>query len=225
MTDFQTARTNMVESQIRPSGITDHRIIAAMSEVPREAFVPRARQQLAYMDEDLPLTEAVDGAPPRYLMEPMSFARLLQLAGIDQDELVLDVGCALGYSTAVISRLAQSVVALEADGDLADRAGELLVEHGVMNAAVVTGPLRDGHKAEGPYDVIVVNGAVPEIPAALFDQLKDNGRLVAVVEPENGVGKTTLFTRHGTAISSRQSYDANVPALPGFEVERPRFVF
>lgn len=225
MTDFETARINMVESQIRPSGITDYRITAAMREVPREAFVPRARQALAYFDEDLPLTTGGEEGPARYLMEPMTFARLLQLAEIDGDDLVLDIGCGLGYSTAVIARLGQSVVALESDAALAEKASELLVAHEVMNAAVVTGPLRDGYKAESPYDVIVVNGAVPEVPAGLFEQLAQGGRLVAVVEPAGTVGKTTLFTRRGTAISSRPVYDANVFPLPGFEAEQPGFVF
>jgi len=211
----------MVESQLRPNGVTDLRINKAMLEIPRERFVAASRQAFAYIDEDVPASE---GANPRFVMEPMVFARLIQLAEISGDDIVLDVGCGLGYSTAVLSHLAQSVVALEDNAELVAEASARLAEVGVSNAAVVEGPLNAGYPSEAPYDVIVINGCVGEVPEALLGQLKDGGRLVAVVD--NGpVGKATVYVRQDGAISSRVAFDATVAPLPGFEKKRPAFVF
>lgn len=222
MIDFQTARANMVESQVRPNAVTDRRLISAMAAVPREAFVPKARQALAYMDEEVALPS--DETGPRRLMQPMVFARLVQLAEIEPTDLVLDVGCAYGYSSAVLARLADSVVSLECNADMAEAAGDILVEQDVDNAAVVTGPLQEGYPSQGPYDAIVVNGAVPEVPGALLDQLKVGGRLVAVIS-EGAVGRAKLYLRSDSGIAERVAFDANVSKLPGFSAERPEFVF
>ena len=222
MIDFQTARANMVESQVRPNSVTDHRLISAMSSVPREAFVPKSRQALAYMDEEITLPADEEG--PRRLMPPMVFARLVQLADIEPADVVLDVGCAYGYSSAVLARLADAVVSLESNAVMAEAAGDILVEHDVDNAAVVTGPLHEGYPSQGPYDAIVVNGAVPEVPAALLDQLKVGGRLVAVVS-EGAVGRAKLCIRGEAGFAERIAFDANVSALPGFSAKRPEFVF
>jgi protein-L-isoaspartate(D-aspartate) O-methyltransferase len=155
MTDFAAARLNMVESQVRVNAVTDERLIAAMAAVPRERFVPISRQGIAYMDEDILVS---DGKAPRFLMEPRVFAKLAQLAGITADELVLDVGCGTGYSTAVLARLAGTVVGLEADENLAAQAGATLSDLGVDNAVVVAGPLAEGYGKQAPYDVIFMNG-------------------------------------------------------------------
>lgn len=223
MEDFTQARINMVDSQVRPSDVTDHRIIAAMLEIERDRFVPGTRRDISYMDVDLPIAPAAQGQSGRYLMAAMPFAKMLQLADIAPDDLVLDVGCGTGYSSAVLSRLAGSVVALESDENMAAIANEALPEQDVGNVAVVTGALPVGYPAEGPYDVILLNGAVPEIPQALFDQLKNGGRLVAVIA-QQGIGKAWLYTRHDGHATGRPAFNANVKPLPGFE-KAPSFVF
>lgn len=213
MIDFATARLNMVESQVRVNSVTDGRVIDAISAVPRERFVPASRHGIAYMDEDVRISE---GKTARFLMEPRVFAKLAQLAAIGSDDLVLDVGCGSGYSTAVLSRLAGTVVGLESDEDLAARAGATLADLGVDNAIIVTGPLPEGYAKQAPYDVIFLNGMVGSVPEALRQQLRDNGRLVCVVG--DGVsGRARLYVKSGEAFSGRDAFDANIRFLPGFE--------
>lgn len=217
MIDFASARKQMVDTQLLPNKVTDARVIDAMSNVPREAFVPESRRGVAYVDEDVPV------APGRYIIEPMVFARLLQAAAISNMDAVLDIGCATGYSAAVLSRLAGVVVAVEEDAGLAASASASLAALGAENAAVITAPLRAGYAAQAPYDVIVVEGAVEEMPAALLDQLGEGGRLVAVLAGR-GIGKATLFTRSAGVVGQRQLFDAGLPPLPGFAREAG-FVF
>lgn len=214
--DFAAARANMVESQIRTSDVTDRRILNAMNELPREAFVPASLRELAYMDEEIALDGAAPGGKGRRLLAPMVFAKLIQIADIGPGDLVLDIGCVTGYSTAILARLADAVVGLEMDEDLAEQTTKALSSLGVDNAAVVTGPLEDGYPSEGPYDVIVLNGSAANIPAPLLDQLKHGGRLVAVIS-EVGFGKAYVFNKVNDNISSRASFDASAPLLPGFE--------
>ncbi len=223
MEDYTTARTKMVDNQLRTQSVTDYEVLAAMGAVPREQFLPPASRALAYIDSDLALTAATPDAPARYMMEPAPLGRLVQLAEVGAADVVLVVGCGSGYSAAVLARLANSVVALEQDADLAAQASEKLVELEVDNVAVVTGSLEAGYPSEAPYDVIFVDGAVELVPTGLLDQLKDGGRLVAVV----GYGRSaaaTLFRRSGDDIGSRVAFDADVQPLPGFR--RPKaFVF
>ncbi len=223
MTDFALARRNMVESQIRTNDVTDHRLIAAFLEMPRERFVPPSMRELAYIDEDITLKEGDSTSGRRWLMEPMPFARMVQLAGISDTDLVLDVGCATGYSTAILARLAESVVGLESDAELAEKAEKHLVDLGIGNAAVVTGDLAQGYPSQGPYDVIILEGAVEEVPAELFSQLRDGGRIVAAVA-RGPIGKATLFRSTDGSVSSRVAFDVNVERLPGFQ-KAPEFVF
>ncbi|MCF8469884.1 MAG: protein-L-isoaspartate O-methyltransferase [Parvibaculum sp.] len=213
MTDFAAARLNMVESQVRINSVTDGRVIDALSAVPRERFVPISRQGLAYMDEDIRIS---DNTPPRFLMEPRVFARLVQLAAIGPDDLVLDVGCGTGYSTAVLSRLAGTVVAVECDEDLAARAGATLSDLGVDNAVIVSGPLAEGYAKQAPYDVIFINGMIASVPDALQRQLRDDGRLVAV-EGDGVSGRGRIYVRSGDVFSGRDAFDATIHFLPGFE--------
>lgn len=207
----------MVLSQLEPNQVTDPSVTEAMASVPREAFVPSHLAGVAYVDEDLEI------APGRYVIEPVVLARMLQAADIKPGDLVLDIGCGTGYSTAVLARLAATVVALENESDLAARATETLARLAVDNAAVVTGPLALGMAAQGPYDVIVLQGAIPDLPAALGEQLADDGRLVAVTG-SGGIGKATLFGRHEGVISGAILFDAGIPPLPGFE-QPDEFIF
>ena len=215
MIDFAVARKNMVESQVRPSDVTDRRIIRAMLDIPREAFVPEALKTLAYMDTPVRVSDAGD----RAMMAPRVLAKLLQLAEIEASDVVLTVGAGNGYTAAVIGRVAQTVVALESDAALAAAAGTILGTLSADNVAVVTGPLAQGYPSEGPYDAIVVDGAIADAPRALLDQLKDGGRLVAVVDA-GPIGKGTVWKRLGSSFDSPAEFDATAPRLPG--LQRPK---
>jgi protein-L-isoaspartate(D-aspartate) O-methyltransferase len=223
MTDSKQQRLNMVESQVRPSDVTDRRIIRAMLEVPREAFVPGELQPLAYMDDAVPVRRAGNGAEARYLLSPRVFAKLVQLAEIGPEAVVLDIGCASGYSTAVLARLAKRVVAVEADEGLAASAAATLRRLGVSNAMVVPGPLTAGAPERGPFSAILLNGAVPEAPQSLLDQLGSSGRLVGVLA-QGSLGRATVWQRAGTTMDARAAFDAGAPPLPGFAREAG-FVF
>ena len=210
MSDFAAAREHMVNGQLLPNKLTDDAVIKAMSTVPREEFLPKAMRPVAYVDEDLPIAEG------RFLMEPMVFARLLQHAHIQPDDAVLDVGCLTGYSSAVLAQLSNVVMALEVDEDMAAHATDVLVEMGADNAVVVTGALDVGYPEQAPFDVIVIEGAVEEVPEALLNQLTPDGRLLAV-ELVDGVGVASLYTCKDGVKGVRRLFDANIPALPGFE--------
>jgi protein-L-isoaspartate(D-aspartate) O-methyltransferase len=220
MTDYAAARTIMVDTQIRTEGVTDYGIIRAMGEAPRERFVPARARPFAYTDADILVKE--DGHHRR-LMRPATLGRLIQAAAIAPSDFVLVVGCATGYSAAVIASLATSVIALESDERLAAEASATLMDLGIGNVAVVTGPLEQGYPSEGPYDVIFIDGAVEEVPEPLFAQLKEGGRLVAVVG-YNRAAPATIFTRTDNDIGGRPVFDAFAPALPGFAKPKA-FVF
>jgi protein-L-isoaspartate(D-aspartate) O-methyltransferase len=216
MTDFPTRRVMMVDTQVRPSDVTKFPIIDAMLNVPREVYVPRDRREAAYVGENVTI------APRRVLLEPRTLAKMLDALDIQPDELVLDLGCGLGYSTAVIARLAEAVVALEEDPALAAEAERALAEEGVNNAAVVTGPLVQGDARHGPFDVIVIQGAVETVPQALADQLREGGR-IGCLFMEGALGVVRIGYKLDGAMSWRFAFNASAPVLPGFEVG-PGFV-
>lgn len=222
MLDFALARRMMVDSQIRPSDVTDLSIIAAMLDVERERFVAPSRTGLAYLDIDVPVNEPTDGRSARCLLKPMVLAKLIQAAEITATDTVLDVGCASGYSTVVLARLAASVVALEEDAALAAWAKAKLAEAGAAHIAVVVGPLASGWSTGGAYDVIILEGATEISPRALFGQLNDGGRLVCVQGRD--AAKAMLYRSSAGEVSGRVLFDAAAPPLPGF-AERPAFVF
>jgi protein-L-isoaspartate(D-aspartate) O-methyltransferase len=216
--DFAAARRHMLTGQLLPNQVTDPRLLEAMGAVRRELFVPAAVQGVAYRDEDIPLK------PGRFLLEPMVFARLLQEAAIGPNDVVLDVGCGPGYSCAVLARLAATVVGLESDRDLFETAARLLGELGVDNTVIVQGPLSEGLAGQAPYDVIVIEGAVPCVPDALIRQLAEGGRLVTVVRGNAGPGRAVAVLRLAGVVSQRPLFDAQTPLLPEFVAE-PGFVF
>lgn len=218
MTDMSAARASMVEGQVRTNDVTDRRITEIMGRIERERFVPAVKRALAYADV------CVEVKPGRYLLDPRSFAKLLQLAEVQERERVLDVACATGYSTAVLAAISTDVVALEEDEELAKFAAPMLrtcEKRGRIYGVV--GPHKDGAPSQAPFDVIFVNGAVEEIPQAWVDQLKDGGRLVAILK-EGPAGKAYFCVKKAGVLSRRFAFDATVPVLPGFERSRS-FVF
>lgn len=215
MIDFESARARMVDNQLRTTDVTSHSLLSAFLNVPREAFVAEKLAALAYIDSDLEIAAATDGLAPRYVMEPSPLAKLLQAAEIGADDVVLDVGAGTGYASAIISRLAKSVVALESDENLASSAKTVLAEQGFGNVTVVKGNLEKGHAAEAPFDVIFLNGAVEVVPEALFDQLRDGGRLIAVIGYGNS-SAAQLYVREGASVSKRFLFNTSVKPLPGF---------
>lgn len=216
MIDHEQARTKMVDCQIRTNDVTDFAVLRVFGTVPRQEFVPARNRDLAYVDEDIAVHVDAVGAFKRYLMEPMSMARLVQLAGVTKDDIVLDVGCGTGYSTAILSELCNSVVALECDETLAAQAEERLTSLNYDNVVVVAGPLENGYSGEGPYDVIFIGGAIDDIPEALQSQLKEGGRMVGVVGEGNG-GSAYLYTKNGGLVSGRPVFNCAVKPLPGFQ--------
>jgi protein-L-isoaspartate(D-aspartate) O-methyltransferase len=214
--DFSERRVKMVDGQVRTTDVTSAPLIEAMLSVPREAFVGDGQRDLAYIDEDIRISSGANGGGSRYLMEPSPLAKLLQLAEIGAGDSVLDVGCGTGYSAALLSRLARSVLALESDSALADGARSALAALACDNVTVVTGPLPQGHAAKAPYDVIFIGGSVEEVPAALLDQLAEEGRLVAV-EGQGNSGVARLFFKTGGVVTGRRAFNAAIKPLPGFE--------
>lgn len=221
MADYTDARLNMVDSQLRTSGVTDPRVLDVTQEVPREIFVPAALRPVAYLDGDLRVTGA--GETPRYVMRPYSFGKLLELAVIREGDVVLDIGTATGYSAALLAKLAETVVAVESDEDLAGKATANLDTLGITNAAVITGALEAGYAKGGPYDVIVLEGAAEHLPADLLDQLKENGRLVTIFH-EDGRSRGRIYTKKRGTVTFRDAFDGAAELLPGFELSEG-FVF
>jgi protein-L-isoaspartate(D-aspartate) O-methyltransferase len=225
MTDFAAVRRMMVDGQVRTADVTDRRLLAAFLDLPRERFLPAERAQLAYLDLDAAVGEPNEpGRPARCLLKPMVLGKLLQAAEVALTDRVLDVGCATGYSTALLSEMAAAVVGLEQDETLAAQARAALSGLGLTNASIVTGELTRGVAAQAPYDVIVLQGSVEVVPQALLDQLKpEQGRLLCVLG--RGPGAKAMIYRHIAGdVSGRVIFDAAAPPLPGFS-KPPAFVF
>lgn len=221
MSDFSTARRNMVDCQVRPSDVTDQRIITAMLIVPRDAFVPESKRALAYLDLDLDVSDR--GNPPRCLLKPALVARMMQAAEIKSTDSVLVVGCATGYTAALAASIAARVTATESDATLAARAANILKGLGLGEIAVVNAAAGAGAPGTAPYDVIFMEGASEIIPEPLYRQLAENGRLVgisAMGRPQRAMIVTHSYDDFG----NRPLFDASSPVLPG--LERPaEFVF
>jgi protein-L-isoaspartate(D-aspartate) O-methyltransferase len=223
MIDFAAARRKMVDGQVRISDVTDLRIIRAMLAVPRERFLPAAQGELAYLDLDIPVGIGAPGKPVRRLLKPMVLAKLIQAAEIGDNDHVLDVGCASGYSTTVLSELVRWPVALEEDELLAAQAKANLQAFDRGDVQVAIGPLAEGWAGAAPYDVILVNGAFEVVPKELLGQLKPGGRLLGILGP-GPAGKAMLYRAIGGEFSGRPIFDAAAALLPGFSAP-PAFVF
>lgn len=209
MSDFATRRTMMVDTQVRPSDVTKFPIIDAMLSVPREVYVPRDKREAAYVGENLQL------APSRVVLDPRTLAKLLDGLDIQPTEMVLDLGCGLGYSAAVIARIAEAVIAVEEDAELAAYAEKTLAAEGVDNSVVIVGPLAAGAAKHGPYDVITVQGGVESLPEGLLEQLKEGGRIGAIFM-EGALGTARIGYKIDGVVSWRYAFNATAPVLPGF---------
>ena len=218
MADIALQRKNMVESQIRPSDVTDRRVTAAMSAIPREAFVPEQLATFAYSDD------ALHVGPDAVMLSPTVLARLVQLADINPDDAVLVIGGCSGYAAAIVAQIAKSVVALLPDRVSATSVASACRSIAIDNVTAVAGVLSEGWKAQCPYAVIVVEGGVEAVPEALKSQLADGGRLVAI-EVERGLGHAFLLQKTGEFFVRRDTFQAAAQLLKGFESPKPAFVF
>lgn len=212
MQDFATRRTMMVDTQVRPNDVTKFPIIAAMLHVPREEFVPASRREAAYIGEN------VEIAAGRVLLEPRNFAKMLDGLDIQPDDLVLDLGCGLGYSAAVIAEMAEAVVALD-DEEMAAQAEAALAQAGADNVAVVAGELAAGAPQHGPYDAILIEGGIEAVPQAIADQLKEGGRIAAIFM-EGVLGVARIGYKIDGVISWRDMFNGTAPVMPGFAAQR-----
>jgi protein-L-isoaspartate(D-aspartate) O-methyltransferase len=209
MTDFATRRRMMVDTQVRPSDVTEFPIIDAMLSVPREAFVPSDRIEAAYAGDHVDLGEG------RVLLDPRCFAKMLEAVDLSNSDLVLDVGTGLGYSSAIIAHIAEAVVAVEENTDMADEAQSILSEQHADNVVVHEGPLTEGAAEHGPYNVIIVEGGIEVLPDALSEQLREGGRIVCLFM-ENALGTVRVGHKLDGRISWRYAFNASAPVLPGF---------
>jgi protein-L-isoaspartate(D-aspartate) O-methyltransferase len=208
--DYSNRRTMMVDTQVRPSDVTKFPIIDAMLSVPREVYVPDQLREAAYMGEHIGLGR------DRVVLEPRTFAKILEVLDVQPNHTVLDLGCGLGYSTAVLARLADFVAGVEDDEDLANEAQSILSENGVDNAAVMFGDLTDGAAKSGPYDIIVAQGAVEEIPETILDQLREGGRIAAIFA-EGSLGVVRVGHKLNGSVNWRFAFNATAPILSGFK--------
>ncbi|WP_026088119.1 protein-L-isoaspartate O-methyltransferase family protein [Bartonella rattaustraliani] len=221
--DFAELRRKMVDNQIRTVDVTDLSVLKAFLTVPREDFVPEDMRALSYLDTDIVTCTAQNGVPARYLMEPAPLAKLLQLAAIKSSDIVLDIGANSGYCAALLSKLSESVIALESDEVLLERAVEALERNQCDNVVVVHGSLEQGYAVEGPYDVIFIEGSVDFVPKDIFEQMKDDGRLV-VVEGHGNAGVARIYVKEDGIVSARCAFNLAVKCLPGF-LRTPDFIF
>ncbi len=213
MADFAARRVMMVDTQVRPNDVTKYPIIAAMLAVPREAYVPAARREAAYVGENIEIGRG------RVILEPRTMAKMLDALDIGPQDVVLDVGCGLGYSAAVIARMAQMVIAVEEEGAFAIQAQSTLSEEGADNAVVIEGRLDEGAGKHGPYDVIVIEGGVETVPAALTAQLREGGRIGAIFM-DGALGRCRVGRRIDGQVTWRDAFHATAPVLPGFAERR-----
>lgn len=212
MTDFAKSRVAMVDRQVRPSDVTSYPIIDAMLRIPRERYTPAALRDVAYAGAPLAL------GPGREMPDARNFAKMLDAANIGPDDLVLDLAPGLGYSTAVIAHIAAAVIAIEPDEAMAEKAASILAAEEVENAIISHGDAAKGDAAHGPYDAILINGAISGPPVSLLSQVKDGGRIIAI-EMNGANGRAVAFVRDGDRFDVKPLFAATAPVIPGFEAE------
>lgn len=222
MLDYAQARRTMVDCQLRPFDITDRAVLAVFGDVPRERFVPEDRRSLAYMDQNVGVADRGDPSG-RIMLAPMVFARLVQALGIETGDRVLDVGSGRGYGSAILAELGAKVVALESSQDLSRSAAETLASLGLSDIAAVHGPLAAGAPDHGPFDAVVINGAVEAAPDGLLAQLAPDGKL-ACLQRDGRACRAVVYVRSANAVGSRILFDATAPVLDEFK-PAPEFVF
>ena len=219
MTDFALARRNMVEGQLRPNRVNNAGLLAILADLPRERFLPEALRSVAYADDDVPLGNG------RYMMEPMVLARLIQVLQPQAEDKAMVVAAGRGYGAAILARLAKSVTAVETDASMAAAARQTLADLGLAAVELVVGQAEQGAAAGAPYDVILIEGAVREVPKTISDQLAEGGRLATVIaDPSGALGVAQLYVKQGGVVSGRPLFDAGSPPLPGF-APPARFTF
>lgn len=221
MLDFAQARRTMVDCQLRTFDVSDRAVLAAMDEVPREAFMPEGREALAYSDQNIVVWDRA--GLRRRAVPPMALGRVIQALELAPDARVLDVGMGLGYGPALMARLGAFVVGLETDEALAAEARSRLGAAGFAQVEIRVGPLRDGCPDRSPFDAILINGAIEGRPTELLDQLAGGGRLVCF-ERNGDAGQAVLHVKSGDAVGRRALFDVSVPVLPDF-VRPPEFQF
>lgn len=213
MTDFAASRTMMVDTQVRPNDVTKFPVIEAMLAIPREEFVPASRRSVAYSGENLEIGQG------RVLLEPRTLAKMVDALDVQRSDLVLDLACGYGYSSAVLARMAEAVVAIEDDSDMAAEAERRLAEAGVYNVAVLNAPLVEGAPKQAPYDAILIGGGVEAVPATITDQLKEGGRIAALFL-EGSLGTVRIGHRLNGRVNWRYGFNAHAPLLAGFSRAR-----
>ena len=219
MTDFALARRNMVDSQLRPNKVTNVSLLAAIGELPRERFLPDAVRSVAYADDDVPLGGG------RFLMEPMVLARLIQTLQPKPDDRALVVAAGRGYGATLLARLVKSVTAVESDPGLAAAAAQIAKDLSIEGIQWSSGALEQGAPGFAPYDIILIEGAVRQVPSAILEQMAQGGRLAAIVAgPPGAMGVAEIFVKEGGVASGRPLFEAGTPLLPGF-APPPRFTF
>jgi len=222
--NYEQARFNMIEQQIRPWEVLDSQVLALLAVIKREDFVPTAYKALAFADMEIPLSSNLQQHPSQCMLSPKVEARILQDLALQNHEKVLEIGTGSGFMAALLGHRAQQVISLEIDAVLAQTARGNLQRAGIFNAEVRAADGADPNLLKGPFDAIVLSGSVAEVPAALLEQLKVGGRLSAVVGHEP-VMRATLVTRVGEAAwHTTQAWDTVAPRLLGF-AEPSKFSF
>ena len=210
MTDYAARRITMVDTQVRPCDVTKFPVIDAMLRVERELFVPREKREAAYIGENVDLGDS------RVVLDPRTLGKMLDYLNIKNDELVLDIGVGLGYSSALISRLSEAVVALEDEPGRMAEAEETLARVGADNVVLHCGALAEGAAQHGPYDVIMLQGAVEHMPDNILEQLKDGGRIACIFN-EEALGIVKIGHKLNGKVNWRFAFNAAAPVLTGFE--------
>jgi len=211
MDSFFAARENMIRGQVLPNKITDKAIIEIIADIPRHSFVPEHFKSVSYSDDSILLGNN------RYMIPPVAFARMLQEVRVKSDDVVLDVACGSGYSSAVLAGIAGRIIAIESDSNLASKANLILNRLEIGNVIVINSKLSEGHPEKAPYDVIFLNGAIDTVPHSLLDQLSEGGRLITVLNSSPYSGRAVLFRRIGGKTVKDDLFDLVLPVISDFQ--------